>query len=149
MWDQYAATSQASRASCLRTWMLFHEAAHASDPDPPPAFPLTPDGIRRVSALFKAGRYISFPNYMFRAKGAHLAESESGPTSWTTELTMAMKDAIRSVGRGVGVARQSQPLDTVAVAAKRLPDDPLLPAGPIAPTDFVVAGTFSYSVKWS
>ena len=39
-------------------------------------------------------------------------------------------------------SRQSQPLDSVAVAALDLADEPLVPAGPVAPSDFVVAGTF-------
>ena len=60
--DRYALTSQSSRASCLRTWILFHEAVHSGLPVPPPPFPLTPDIIHRVSSLFKAGRYMSFSN---------------------------------------------------------------------------------------
>ena len=71
--DQYALTSQASRSSCLRTWILFHGAVHASDPNPPPPFPLTPDSILKVSSLFKARRYMSFQNYMYRAKSEHLS----------------------------------------------------------------------------
>ena len=36
----------------------------------------------------------------------------------------------------------SRPLDAVAVAGPALTDAPLVPNGPVAPADFVVAGVF-------
>ena len=77
-----------------------------------------------------------------RAKSEHLALALAGTGAWSAELTAAYKDAVRSVNRGVGIARQSKPLDTLAVAGLCLPDAPLVTGGPVAPGDFVVAGTF-------
>ena len=66
--DEFAASTRASRSSLLRTWICFHRAAHQHDaPDAPP-FPLTALSIRRVGALFKAGKYQAFDNYAARAK---------------------------------------------------------------------------------
>ena len=53
-----------------------------------------------------------------------------------------MADAVRSCGRGIGVARQSRPVNVVAIAGLNLSDDPVVRGGPIAPSDFVVAGSF-------
>ena len=109
---------------------------------PPPTFPLTCDSILRVSALFKAGGYLSFENYIYRAKSEHLALGLTGPGAWSHELTAAMKDAIRSCTRGVGVSRQSKPLNAVAVAELQIDDTALVTAGPVGPKDFAVAGCF-------
>ena len=140
--DRFAATSHAARASWLRTWHLMHAAAFQKYASPPPAFPLTPDIITRVAALFKAGGYMSFDNYAMRAKSEHLSMALVGPGAWTAELSAALRSAIRSCGRGVGSSRQSKPLDPVAVAALELPDTPLNVNGPVAPSDFAVAGCF-------
>ena len=40
------------------------------------------------------------------------------------------------------MARQSLPLDTLAVSGLMLSDDPLVPGGPMAPIDWAVCGTF-------
>ena len=40
------------------------------------------------------------------------------------------------------MARQSLPIDVIAVAGLELTDEPIVAGGPVAPTDFVVAGTF-------
>ena len=39
--DRYAATTNASRASWLNTWLTMHAAAYAKVRPPPPAFPLS------------------------------------------------------------------------------------------------------------
>ena len=57
----------------LKTWKAFHAAAFAHDLPHVPAFPLSPMAIRRVGALFRAGRYASYDNYASRAKAEHLA----------------------------------------------------------------------------
>ena len=77
--DRYAATTHAARASWLRTWLAMHAAAYALLASPPPAFPLTCDGITRMAALFKAGGYMSYDNYAMRAKSEHLAMGLTGP----------------------------------------------------------------------
>ena len=122
MRDRYAANSNRARESWLRTWMTMFAAAYSTAQHPPPPFPLTPQIIFRVAALFKAGRYLSFEQYMQRAKSEHLALALAGTSAWSAELAAAYKDAVRSVNRGVGIARQSKPLDTLAVAGLRLPD---------------------------
>ena len=140
--DPFAPTTTRARASWLRTWTTLHEAAYASVAVPPSPFPLSCDSILRVSALFKAGGYLSFENYMYRAKSEHLALGLTGPGAWSPELAAAMRDAIRSCSRGTGIARQSRPIDAVAVAGLGVSDDPLVANGPVAPADFVVAGVF-------
>ena len=140
--DKYAATSHASRAAWLRTWMSVHEAAFAREVVRPPPFPLTPLIIDKVATLFKAAGYLSFDNYMFRAKSEHLLLGICGPGAWSAELSGAMKDAIRSCNRGAGTSRQSQPLDVVKVAELGLSDSPLVASGPVAPADFVLTGSF-------
>ena len=140
--DVYAPKSQVVRATWLRTWLTLHEAAHAAVPHSVPPFPLTPDIIARVASLFKAGSYLSFDNYMMRAKSEHLALGLTGAGAWTIELSTAMRDAIRSCERGAGVSRQSKPLDAIAVANLDLPDTPLVTGGPVAPADFAIAGCF-------
>ena len=57
-------------------------------------------------------------------------------------LEAAATDAVRSVQRGRGAARQSEPLDVVAVPDLGLPDDPLVPTGPYAPADAVISGAY-------
>ena len=139
--DMYAPNTHAVRASWLRTWLSIHHAAFSVG-QPVPPFPLTPLIIRRVAALFKQGGYLSFENYMLRAKAEHLSLGATGVGAWTPDLSIAMREAIRSCCRGVGTSRQSQPIDAVAIASLGLPDDPLSPGGPIAPADFAVAGIF-------
>ena len=140
--DRYAETSTRSRASLLRTWGKIHQAAFQRDPNPPAPFPLSCESIRRIAALFKAGGYMSFENYAMRAKSEHLSLQLHGHGSWSMELNAALTGAIRSVNRGVGVSRQSEPLDAIAVAKLELSEQPLVAGGPVAPVDFAVAGTF-------
>ena len=140
--DKYAASSAAARASWLRTWCTLHSAAHAGERPQAPPFPLTVGSIQKVAALFKAGRYLSFDNYINRAKAEHLALGLVGAGAWSAELERAVKDSIRSVNRGAGTSRQSQPLDATKVAELDLCDEPAVEAGPIAPTDWCTVGCF-------
>ena len=121
--DKFAATTNLSRASWLKTWLVLHEAVCERLGISEPAFPLTPAGVQSIAALFKAGGYLSFDNYMFRAKAEHVAVE--GPNGiWTEALDRVCKDCMRSVGRGAGAARQSSPLDVVALAAMSWNDPP-------------------------
>ena len=131
--DRYAATTNRSRASWLKTWLLMHEAVCERTGHNVPPFPLTPDGIYRIAALFKAGGYLSFDNYMLRAKAEHVvAEGANG--EWSRALDRACKDCMRSVGRGAGAARQSSPLDVLLLASLGLPCDPVVEGGPWPPS---------------
>ena len=99
--DRYAPNSNRVRATWLKTWLKMHAAAFASRPDVP-AFPLTPSKITRVAALFKAGGYLSYENYVLRAKSEHLSLGLTGAHAWSIELTAALNDSVRSCGRGTG-----------------------------------------------
>ena len=140
--DEFAATTRAARSSMLKTWYRLHDAAFSHDLPGTPAFPLSALSIRRVGALFKAGKYQSFDNYASRAKAAHILLGDSSGGRWTAELDRVLTDTRRSVNRGVGSSRQSQPIDPCAVASLELPDSPLVPRGPLAPCDFAIVGIF-------
>ena len=86
------------RASWLRTWLAAHQLAFASSPCAVPPFPLTPHIITRVAAVFKAGGYMSFDNYMYHAKSVHLGRGLAGPCAWSSEHRKAMQDAIIALG---------------------------------------------------
>lgn len=137
--DKYADTTNQSRASWFKTWMILHDAAFEDTDPPPPHFPLTVTAINRIAALCKAGRYLSYDNYVLRAKSAHM---ERGGTDglWTQELAIAVKETIRSVGRGAGAARQSLPVDLMAIAKLCISDEPVVNDGPLGPCDLVTIG---------
>ena len=104
--------------------------------------PLTVAGFNRVAALFKAAEYLSYSNYAYRAKSAHIAKMRQHGIPWTDDLEQVLKDTRRSVTRGAGGARQSCPVDAEKVWALHLDDDPISPGGPVGPADFVIAGAF-------
>ena len=133
--DVHSSSSIASRNSLLKTWIKFHDIAHKGVEVP--AFPLFEDGILRIAALFKAGGYKSFDNYMDRAKSHHILLG----ADWSLALDRTSKDARRSVSRNVGRCRQSRPLDILAVGNLPQQDGPFSDGGPIGPVDFAIAGT--------
>ena len=92
-----------------------------------------------IAALFKAGKYIAFDNYAYRAKSEHLTLGGEGAV-WTEHLKRVFDKCRHSVNRGAGIAKQSQPLDVLGVARLGLGDSPVNPGGPIGPGDFAVAG---------
>ena len=63
--DMHAQSSQASRSSCWKTWCEFHRTAFGNGV---PVLPLTQEKLLLISAMFKAGLYHSFSNYLARAK---------------------------------------------------------------------------------
>jgi hypothetical protein len=71
--DRYAANTHRSRLTWQKTWLKMHVAAHRHIHPPPPPFPLTPTILHRIAALFKAGGYLSYENYVIWAKSEHLA----------------------------------------------------------------------------
>ena len=126
--DRFAATTARSRDSCLRTWLLLHDRAYRTASPPVPPFPLTPEKIYKISSLFKAGGYLSYDNYLLRAKAEHMALGE--PTgAWSLLLGSAARESIRSVGRNAGQSRQSRPLDPIRVSQAPVSEDPLFPGG--------------------
>ena len=78
-------------------------------------FPLTPVRIYAVASLFKAGRYRTTPNYLCRAKEEHISLGYD----WDEHLAMAASKAIASTQRGIGPARQSEPLPSRRSGASR------------------------------
>ncbi len=69
--DMYALTTKAPREARLATWHKFHCWWFG---DGVPMLPLTTDKICKASALFKAGGYKSYKNYIGAAKGQRIAE---------------------------------------------------------------------------
>ena len=107
-----------------------------------PVLPLTTHTINVVSAVFKAGQYVSFHNYAQRAKTEHMSNVSVHGVHWTVELERCLKDCTRSVLRGLGAAQQSLPLDPLPIPALRLGDEAIAVGGPVGPGRFLVAGAF-------
>ena len=139
--DIYADSTRRSRDSNLSKWIEMHHEAHKFEECTPPPFPLTPDIVAKVAACFKVGGYLSFENYMLRAKAEHMSAGGLAG-AWTYDLSTAQRHAVRSVGRHAGKSRQSQPIDPVRVAGMSLADDPLVAGGPLGSGDFIISGCF-------
>ena len=67
--DVTAASSTGSRDSLWKTWTCFHHRWFGRS-EPP--LPLTPEKIKAVASMMKAGKYRSYANYMSRAKDEHI-----------------------------------------------------------------------------
>ena len=136
--EKVASSSRKSRASHWRTWQSMHRTWFRDEH----YLPLTTTKIACVSALFKAGKYCSFANYIGRAKSEHIASFHIHGCHWTEEMNVAVRDASRSVQRGLGSSRQSSPVDVQKIYALDLPTTPLSPGGPISPKSYAVLGVF-------
>ena len=79
-------------------------------------FPMTVHTLSRTCAGFKVGRYVSFNNYASRARQEH----HSLGHDWNPRLEKEMVDGTRSVLRGVGPSRQSQPLPLELIVASEI-----------------------------
>ena len=101
--EVYAASSQAPQQTLLRTWAKFHNSWFANTKD---VYPISVDFLRAVAAMFKAGGYASFKNYLCAVKAHHIRLGHD----WGQALDKAGKDATRSVLRGLGPAKRSDPL---------------------------------------
>ena len=136
--EKVASSSRKSRASHWKTWQSMHRTWFRDEQ----YLPLTTTKIACISALFKAGKYCSFANYISRAKSEHIASFHIHGCHWTEEMNVAVRDASRSVQRGLGTSRQSSPVDIQRIYALDLPSTPLCPGGPISPKSFAVLGVF-------
>ena len=132
--DFFAKTADGPRESLLRTWVAFHKEWFGKEV---PVFPLTPGKLAAVGAMFKQGGYRSFPNYLSRAKDAHIQAFE-----WTDQLVQASRKIQRSVLRGLGEGRQSAEYSLTKIAGLEVTDDPVVPGGPVGPKNFVIAAPF-------
>ena len=92
-----------TRASHWRTYQRLHDAWYSNEV---PVLPLTATKIGAVAAMFKSGRYSSYPNFIAVAKAMHLSSFDEHGIAWGTELSVAVRDATRSVSRGLGSTRQ-------------------------------------------
>ena len=137
--DKVANSARASKNSTWKTWKRLHVAwfGHSTPP-----LPLTVTKIKRFASLFKAGHYSSFANYASRAKLEHISMHHVHGQSWSEELTIELRQALRSVTRGLGVSKQAYPRDLSKVASLGTLDNPVVDGGPIGPTDFAVLGIF-------
>ena len=70
------------------------------------------------------------------AKAEHIAAFDSHQVAWSEELTTSVRGASRSVLRGLGSARQSNPLDIQKVHRLDLDASPIVPNGPFSPAHF-------------
>ena len=101
--DKHANSAHTSLASMETTWRRLHHAWFGKESV---VFPTSVTAIRAIAASMKFANYRSFDNYASRAKRAHI---EAGGV-WTQDLELEVKDASRSVNRGIGPPKQSAPL---------------------------------------
>ena len=129
--DRVAKSAKGDKASHMATWTRFH--TQAFPPAPPaetrPVLPLTIIGLLAVAALFKKGRYASYPNYASTVKGLHV---EAGFVR-AQLLDHTAKWVKRSLERGVGPSRQSSPLNVYLLLGLEILLTPLTVTGPLWP----------------
>ena len=128
-----ARSAQGPYASLLDTWSSFHQAWFGNHE----VLPLTIDKIEGVSAMAKRGGYRSWPNYLYRTKAEHIRSGHP----WSAQLNQALTEAKRSVGRGLGPARQSAPLDVLALSKLDMDESPLVPKGPWGPKTMAIVSS--------
>jgi len=124
--DFSAASSGDTRQSHLRTWTAFHREWFGASPE---VIPVTIPGMLAVSAMFKKAGYRSFGNYLSSVKALHVQSGHD----WSQQHEQAARWCTRSVLRGIGPARQSAPLDLLAVHALNLGPEPVCDGGPVDP----------------
>ena len=134
--DMFALTSKAPREARLVTWQKFHQWWFG---DNIPMLPLTTDKICKVSALFKAGGYKSYKNYISTAKDQHIAEGYE----WSDQLWRITQKCTKSVLRGLAGPTRSEQFDLVGVI-KYLDSYPgqLTRNGPANPSAMVLCATY-------
>ena len=112
----------------FKTWCEVHDAWWSFDGlSMVEALPLTPKKIECVGAALKASGYRSAGNYMTAAKNEHLAEGYK----WDARLDRAAALFNASCSRGLGPARQSEPLPFEDALAMKWKVDPAVAGGPV------------------
>ena len=132
--DVRSINSAGPLSSYIKTWEEFHCKIFGDSVD---IVPLTHEKIFKIGAVFKAGGYRSFNNYVEAVKEIHLKDFE-----WTTMLARSARNAVRAVTRGIGPAKQACGFDLFAVAALPPDEAPCVPSGPIFPTNMAILGSF-------
>ena len=134
--DMYARTSVGPREAQLATWIRLHKCWFGEAVSP---WPLTEGKLVRVSALFKAGHYRSYKNYVSRAKDFHL----SAGYEWTDLLQRTVQKCTRSVLRGLAGPSRSEAFDFAAVASALTSNTgQLAQGGPKNPLAMIVCATY-------
>ena len=72
--DGYAKGTTAANLSLLTTWQHFHHKAFGRVRPPLPLLPITVRILVMVGALFKAGGYRSYPNYISLMRTKHIED---------------------------------------------------------------------------
>ena len=131
-----AATGTGNRQSHINTWTEFHRRIFGPIL---PVLPITTKKLIPIGALFKAGDFRSFPNYLTSIKSYHLDEGHS----WGEVLAHTTTWVSRSVSRGIGPPRQSAPLPMTKVIALSRGYQPVVEDGPCNPqATFLLAAIF-------
>jgi hypothetical protein len=133
--DRHAASGRTSVNSHRNTWARFHSLAFSSlrPPHTLEVLPLSSRKIIAVGALFKAGDFRSFANYLSSMKTEHLDAGHD----WSPLLDHVCRWVTRSVLRGIGPARQSHPLPIALLLTLPRTTAPLVEGGfhsPVAAT---------------
>jgi len=137
--DKFAASSRAPRASWQRTWLDYYAKAVRTNPSlaGKPAFPISAEGLATVAALMKMDNHRAFGNYLSWAKSEHIKLG----FEWTQLLDQEAKQAMRSVSRGLGEARQSASFDLPRLAQRSGFEPTCIPGHPVFPADLAVIGS--------
>ena len=92
-------------------------------------WPLTGDKLRLAAALLKHGNYRTADQYLSALKRAHLERKDI----WDQTLALEYTDCMRAVRRGLGPARQADPLPLERIAELGPEDFSPAPGWPAAP----------------
>jgi hypothetical protein len=132
--DRYSTGATLSNASLVRTWHLFHHEAFAHEVPPLPVLPLTVRKLVIIAAIFKAGGYRSYKNYVAIMRNHHIEEGYP----WCGLLIHTAAWVSRAVLRGIGEARQSCSFDVKRLFALPRPSQPLATHGPCNPLHMTI-----------
>ena len=136
--DVHSNSSRGSSASLLKTWESIHRSWHGPDV---PVWPLTPEKLA-VAAVMKWKKYRSFPNYLSRAKEYHVALAGV----WGEDLILAARQATRSVQRGIGPPRQSEPLRLDLISQAPVDDleevEAVVEGGPLFSINLIIIAVY-------
>ena len=90
-----------------------------------------------MGSLLKAADYRSGSNYIDAAKDRHLAAGHE----WSSTLDWAYKRYNMSVSRGIGPPKQAEPLPFERLMELSLPDEPIIPGGPVGTDNLITLFT--------
>ena len=124
--DKFAPSNLASVQSRVLWWNT-RSAQLGESP-----YPLDTRKINLIGALLKAGCYRSSPQYFSCFKRQHVCLGHE----WTDQLALAVKDALRSITRGMGPEKRCPALDLREVG--KIEEIDPVPQGPYFPKSTVI-----------